>query len=53
MCCLQEVKWIEQDSMMLGMEGMRYMLWCSGNGDGVSAVAAMVKEQLCVCEAAV
>ena len=32
-CCLQEVKWRENSSRMLEMEGMRSKLWRSGNGD--------------------
>ena len=33
--------------MVLGMERMRYKLWCSGKGDGVCGVGVMVKEELC------
>ena len=46
MCCLQEVRWSGQGDRMLSMKGRRYMLWWSGNGDGVGDVGGMVKEEL-------
>ena len=46
-CCLQEVRWRGQGSMMLGMKGRRYKLWWSGKGDGVGGVGVMVMEELC------
>ena len=47
MCCLQEVRWIEQGARMLGVKGRRYRLWWSGKGYGVGSVGVMVKEELC------
>ena len=44
-CCLQEVRWREQGTRMLGMKGWRYRLWWSG--EGVGGVVVMVKEELC------
>ena len=46
-CCLQEVRWRGQVTIMLGMKGRRYQLWWSGKEDGVSGVGVMVKEELC------
>ena len=43
--CLQEVRWRGQGARILGMNGRRYTLWCSGKGDGV--VGVIVKEDLC------
>ena len=38
MCCLQEVRWIEQGARTLGMKGRRFNWWLSGEGDGVGGV---------------
>ena len=32
---------------MLGMKGRRHKLWCTGRGNGVGGVGAMVLEELC------
>ena len=45
MCCLQEVRWRGQGARMMGMTGMRYKLYLSG--DGVGRVGVMVKDELC------
>ena len=47
MCCLQDVRWIEQGARMLGVKGRRYKLWWSRKGDGVGSVGVTVKEELC------
>ena len=46
-CYLQEVRWREQGSRMLGMKGRIYKLWWSGKEDGVNGVGVLVKEELC------
>ena len=46
-CCLQDVRWKEQISRMLGMEGRRYRLCWSRKGDGVGSVGVMMNEDLC------
>ena len=45
-CCLQEVRWREQCSRILGIGGRRYKLWWSGKGDVVGGMAAKMKEEL-------
>ena len=47
MCCLQEVRWNEQGTRMLGIKQIRYKLWWSGKGDGVGGVRVMVYEEQC------
>ena len=46
-CCLQEVRWREQGSRKLEIDGRTSMLWWSGKGDGVGGVGVMAKKNLC------
>ena len=47
MCCLQKVRWRGQGARFVGCRGRRYMLWWSGNNDGIGSIEILVKEELC------
>ena len=44
MRCLQEVRWKQQSSRMLGMEQRRYRFWWSGKRDGVDGLSCGERE---------
>ena len=46
-CCIQEVRWKDQEAHFVGTSGRRYKLWWSGNNAGFGGVGILVKEQIC------
>ena len=47
-CCIQEVKWRDMCSKILGSLGRRLKLWWSGNEDKIGGVGIIVREDLCM-----
>ena len=44
-CCLQEVRWRDEETRFFGVKGRRYKLWWCGNDDKIGGMGILVKRR--------